>query len=232
MREGGTGREAEPRGPRSPGGRRGWWELGGHPLPAAAPAPRVQPATAGAHRRAWPSGGRRFWPVRRYPWGSVEAMLTQHSGGLFLLGPAGCPCGAAWAAAAAGGRLQAAGCRLPAHGRSAPCRGSPQTSPCCAACCLRRWVCGAGLCAAVPPALQRCLPGGPHGSRVRCSLPSCRAIFRGAVGDLWVHTPGEQNRPSPSKWVASPVFHPPAQPAGTERAVLAGGSGTRRPCCR
>lgn len=27
-----------------------------------------------------PSHGRRFWPVRKYPWGSVEAMLTQHSG--------------------------------------------------------------------------------------------------------------------------------------------------------
>ena len=23
---------------------------------------------------------RRFWPVRKYPWGAVEAMLTQHSG--------------------------------------------------------------------------------------------------------------------------------------------------------
>ncbi|PRW59161.1 septin GTPase [Chlorella sorokiniana] len=25
------------------------------------------------------AGQRRFWPVRKYPWGSVEAMLTQHS---------------------------------------------------------------------------------------------------------------------------------------------------------
>lgn len=45
----------------------------------SSPPTRMRPRAPLNHPSS-SAGQRRFWPVRKYPWGSVEAMLTQHSG--------------------------------------------------------------------------------------------------------------------------------------------------------